>query len=291
MEPFGIQNKTFSITAELVNSRNQIIGRQTFQMNGTYELSVPLPGRGTQAIKVGSVDQKFINFPNVKVNDITDSLIIQITTVNGTAAETAARNGILQIKAVFIDESSFSVRGNEIMRYTGLGGILVIPASISGIPVTSIGSAAFLNKQLTSISIPDSVTTIGQSAFRENRLTNVTIPNSVTTIGQSAFSRNRLTSVTIPNRVASIGLYAFANNQLTSVTIPRSVTSIGGGAFFENPDLINIIIGANVYVNVSNYYNSNHKGNYDSFPDFYNRNGKRAGRYTFSNNRWIYSPQ
>jgi hypothetical protein len=107
--------------------------------------------------------------------------------------------------------------------------------------VTSIGSAAFETNQLQSVTIGNSVTNIGSSAFRYNQLQSVTIPNSVTNIGSGAFRYNQLTSVTISNSVTSIGSAAFETNQLQSVTIPNSVTSIGSSAFRNNPSLATVI--------------------------------------------------
>ena len=122
----------------------------------------------------------------------------------------------------------------NITGYNGPGGNVTIPASIEGRPVTSIGNSVFQRKQLTGISIPNSVTSIGNYAFSNNQLTSVTIPNSVTSIGNYAFSSNQLTSVTIGSSVTSIGNVAFYNNQLASITIPNSVTSIGERAFSAN---------------------------------------------------------
>ena len=103
-------------------------------------------------------------------------------------------------------------------------GALVIPASLGGLPVTSIGDYAFYYcAGLTSVVIPSSVTSIGWHAFQGcSGLTSVTIPASVTSIGSSAFSGcNGLTSVTIPNSVTEIGDSAFYEcSGLTSVTIP-----------------------------------------------------------------------
>jgi hypothetical protein len=109
---------------------------------------------------------------------------------------------------------------------------LIIPSTLGGYAVKSIGSEAFSGSQLTSVTIPDSVTSIGYYAFAENQLTSVTIPDSVTSIGDSAFGGNQLTSVTIPDSVTSLS--GFGGNQLTSVTIPDSVTSIGSFAFAYN---------------------------------------------------------
>ncbi len=119
--------------------------------------------------------------------------------------------------------------------YTGAGGAVTIPATIDGLPVTSIGNYAFDGTSLTSVTIGNSVTSIGDRAFSGTSLTSVTIGNSVTSIGNYAFSSCRsLTSVTIGNSVTRIENYAFYDcDSLTSVTIGNSVTSIGNYAFYE----------------------------------------------------------
>ena len=76
-------------------------------------------------------------------------------------------------------------------------------------------------------------------------LTEITIPNSVTSIGGSAFQAcYRLTSITIPDSVTSIGMYAFYNcSKLTSITIPNSVTSIASFIFTGCPQLTDVTLG------------------------------------------------
>ena len=122
-----------------------------------------------------------------------------------------------------------------IMGYTGAGGILVIPASIDKLPVTTIGDHAFQGcSGLTSVTIPDSVTRIGTRSFQGcSGLTSVTIPNSVTRIGTQAFQGcNGLTSLTVPDSVIRIGTQSFQNcSGLTSATIGSGVAHIGAGAF------------------------------------------------------------
>ncbi len=113
-------------------------------------------------------------------------------------------------------------------------------------PVTSIGECAFMwCKDMTSVTIPNSVTFIGCCAFSHcSGLTSVTIPNSVTSIGYGAFSDcNSLTSVTIPNSVTSISWNAFEDCcNLTSITIPNSVKTIGYGTFKNCIKLTSITI-------------------------------------------------
>jgi hypothetical protein len=157
-----------------------------------------------------------------------------------------------------------------ITGYTGTDATVVIPSTIDGLPVTSLGTSSFFGASLTSVTIPNSVKNIGDSAFSGcNRLGNITIPNSVTSIGDGPFSFcSSLTAITvdsanqnyssiggvlfdkgqtrliqyppakagpsysIPDTVTSIGGQAFGScSNLTSVTIPNSVTNIGDSTF------------------------------------------------------------
>ncbi|NBD27734.1 leucine-rich repeat domain-containing protein, partial [Paenibacillus glycinis] len=125
--------------------------------------------------------------------------------------------------------------------YTGSATDVIIPATLGGAPVTVIGRAAFDDKGLTSVVIPDTVTTLSTYAFRYDHLTSIDLPDSLTTLGASSLEGNRLTSVTFPDKVLTIGSYAFYMNSLASVFIPEGVTTIGGGAFDRNL-LVNVVI-------------------------------------------------
>lgn len=136
-----------------------------------------------------------------------------------------------------------------ITYYDGPGGVVIIPDTINGLPVTGIGDHAFYDigsrdnylrrpvripLQLTSITIPNSVTSIGNEAFRSNTaLTNVVMGDSVTNLGKRTFSDcYRLSNIKISDSVISIQTQAFATcTSLTSITLPSKVTSIEHGAF------------------------------------------------------------
>ena len=135
------------------------------------------------------------------------------------------------------------LNGISINGYRG-GNEAVIPSTIKGRMVTSIGRSAFANKDLTSVEIPWTVEIIGERAFENNNLTSVDIPPSVTQIHYSVFYNNKLTSVTIREGTTTIFGWAFANNQLANVTIPASVRFINESAFVNNP-LINITVDSN----------------------------------------------
>ena len=102
---------------------------------------------------------------------------------------------------------------------------LVIPSTIGGVTVTTIGAGAFRNKSLKSVTIPYTVTQIGGSstsngAFASNSTLSTVIfedtqehPSQLTTIGSYAFYSCKLTNLTLPATVVSIGSSAFNNNR------------------------------------------------------------------------------
>ena len=138
---------------------------------------------------------------------------------------------------------------------------IIIPETIRGVKVTAIGTGAFQDIKLTSVTIPNSVASIGDLAFAENKLTSVTLPNSVTSIGEGAFNFNRLTSVTIPNSVTSIGEAAFDFNRLSRVTLENNsrLKAIETEAFSNN-NLMSITLPTTyAYANAGKWRDYNRK--------------------------------
>jgi hypothetical protein len=92
---------------------------------------------------------------------------------------------------------------------------VIIPKKIRGVEVKVIGTNAFLQNNLTSVTIPNSVTVIGQQAFMGNKLMTLAIPEGVTTLGNHAFGWNGITTLTLPSTLISMGTGAFVGNKLS----------------------------------------------------------------------------
>ena len=147
---------------------------------------------------------------------------------------------------------------------------IVIPSSYNGLPVTEISGRAFIMcKNLTSVTIPDTVVSIGINAFYgcEN-LTSIVIPDSVTFISSGAFAGcarafeiengvsyigkwvidcdDSVTNAVIRDGTLGIANMAFCSNtSLTSITVPDSVAYVCWGAFERCTSLTSITVGVN----------------------------------------------
>ncbi len=132
----------------------------------------------------------------------------------------------------------------RILAYTGKGTEIVIPETIDGYNVVSIGMAAFKgNKTLTSVTLPDSIQEIEEGAFYNcSALASINFPISLGFIGDNAFYNcDKLTEVAFPEGLMQIGVQAFYDcDGISAVVIPEQVTSIGGRAFYSCGVLKNV---------------------------------------------------
>lgn len=157
-------------------------------------------------------------------------------------------------------------------------GALVIPTTIEceGVTcdVTTIGISAFYNcRNITSVSIPNSVTSIEQEAFGWcTGLTSVAIPDNITSIGKGIFSHcsqiatatigngikelnehtfsycTSLTKVTFSNSITGISMSCFKGcTNLASITLPDNLEAIGGFAFQDCTKLTSITLPSPVF--------------------------------------------
>ncbi len=101
----------------------------------------------------------------------------------------------------------------EITKYTGNDTVVSIPSKLDDYKVTKIGNSAFSYcKEITSVSVPDSVTVIADSAFMECvKLEDIKLSNNITRIDNYAFwGCESLKSITLPDRLGTVNNCSFA---------------------------------------------------------------------------------
>ena len=142
---------------------------------------------------------------------------------------------------------------NGMEYYSDYSGDLVIPSKITYNDVTykvkGISKFAFYNcKDLTNITIPNSVTSIGERAFYScENLSSLTIPNSVTSLGDGAFQYCfGLSSVSIGTGISSIPVNCFEGCGISSIEL-LNIGYIGYSAFGGCSNLTSITFGEKLY--------------------------------------------
>jgi len=289
------RTSNFTVVFELVNARGDVIGRQTLQTSGNWQLT-------QQGIRVNASDRRTLTFQNVNARAITDhGMTVRVVSVNGVDAETAARDGGLQIRTITQSEVNrndhFNFARGTIQGFSNADARrantprLVIPNNIWGDPVIAIGQGAFDGRRwgdtrLVNVSIPNSVTRIEAEAFRGNHLTNITIPDSVISIGAQAFWDER--------RFAAIRR---GDNTLPPVEREIHITIGANVALDGNP----FRFGGNERWQVTwnqdgrrrTEWRQGFRG-FDEFAANYTENGRQAGIYSFTyvhglqaGSRWI----
>jgi hypothetical protein len=156
---------------------------------------------------------------------------------------------VLGVNAASLADLTYTTAGGKVTITdcdTGATGELVIPDTIGGNPVTSIGTQAFRScSGLTNVIISNSVTRIGLGSFQRCAgLTNITISEGVTSIGSSAFQDCKsLTTINFLGTVApSLGNRVFENisNKATYFVPAESTgyTNPFGGVSFGAATLV-----------------------------------------------------
>jgi len=144
----------------------------------------------------------------------------------------------------------FIINQNELMitEYLGTSKDVTIPETFNNYTVTVIGHSVFNDKEITSVTMPDTIKEIQDYAFSSNRtLTSVKLSNKLELIGSNAFFNCRnLKSIELPASLKNVDVYAFSAAGFESVTIPESTTftSIDQFVFYQCQDLKEVVLPA-----------------------------------------------
>ena len=250
------------ITADNENDwTHVVIPLEQFRNNGVSVNPLNISGI-TFSRTGGSVDQdEMSGFTGEELEEMADKGYIIIDNFEITMKEP-------------VMEYTYTVTNGE-AKITGsrelLSGSVILPDTLGGYPVTSIGDYAFSGcENITDITIPEKVTSIGTDVFfgcisltdinvssdnpnyssydgvlfnkdmteiikypEGRKSESYTIPDCTVSIGDSAFkSCKNLKSIIIPDNITIIGPYAFLMcTGLTKVTLPAGTAIIDTGAF------------------------------------------------------------
>nr|MCR4762088.1 leucine-rich repeat protein [Lachnospiraceae bacterium] len=115
----------------------------------------------------------------------------------------------------------------------------LIPESIDGTTVTTIGAWVGQNSNIEKLSIPSTVTTLEEGVFRNMKITELTVPGSISQISKNSFAYNKyLKTVILESGVTEIGSYCFQYcDTLETLSMPKTLKKIGEYSFRSCADL------------------------------------------------------
>ena len=166
------------------------------------------------------------------------SLILSVWVISSQSSNATTLDGGFEVS---------DVDPTVLQGYTGPGGAITIPSSI-----TSINAAVFANNtSITSVTMPDTVTSMGSGVFQGcSNLSSVILSGGLTAIPDNTFREcTSLSSISVPGGVTSIGSKAFYETPISSISIPAATTSIASDTFQQAKNLtsINIAGGSSAY--------------------------------------------
>ena len=184
-----------------------------------------------------------------------DGVMVALTEGKATVTVTArdGKSSLCEVNVVCFEYVTLDDGTLEIKSYGGKSKNIVIPETINGVSVSSIGNSAFADifeeKLIESVVIPDRVKRIGSYAFSSCvALKSVSFGANVESIGNSAFSGcSKLESVILPEKLTVIEGAAFnVCSSLKSINIHDNIKEIGGSAFYGCDSLETVTIGKGV---------------------------------------------
>lgn len=153
-----------------------------------------------------------------------------LTSSSSTAVETTA----VPAHSLSGSDVTFGTGGFKkyIMSYSGADTNIVIPSLIGDVTPTNVYQDAFRGKGLTSLSFSadTAVTRIHARAFMNNNLTEVSLPPTITRLDYGAFSGNAIVKVTL-----GAGVYMEGNVFTNQSSFATAYASGGAGTYlYEN---------------------------------------------------------
>ena len=160
------------------------------------------------------------------------------------------------------EESDYEMDGStgRVLKYNGTAEYVSVPKTINGVQVVEIGESAFEGCKCKNISLNSAVGLLGikRKAFANSKdLTTVSIQDSVQIIGDGAFENcTNLSAINIPSGLKSLGASAFLDcKSLKRIDINAPIGMVQDNTFkgCSNLEVVNLIdkgineIGVNAF--------------------------------------------
>ncbi|ENY69350.1 Hypothetical protein, predicted lipoprotein [Metamycoplasma auris 15026] len=142
--------------------------------------------------------------------------------------------GTINIEKIILPSSIKSIENGA---FEGLG-LKEVKFDKTTSNLTTIKDSAFLNNQIASLDLPESIISIGKNAFENNRITSVNLDKlkSLKKLSSGVFANNELSNIDLSN-IIEIEESALAMNKFENLTLPENLKfgSVSEKLFFYIP--------------------------------------------------------
>ncbi len=241
--PEGISDDTIDAFGRFVVRNAKKIAPQIFEKDSVDDLRLLEP---YGIIRKDSVDDRISEATKVKAAKCI-AYLLEWRNTNLTAKDKEKKDSMDLLQSNMLKKMWPSGKGAfgwlTINCYDEADANAVVPDMIGDSKVEAIGTECFskhkdkkqlkfLQKELKSVIIPDTVRLIGDRAFKDcSALESVTLPKGLKRITTGMFENCSKLNITIPDSVAIIHAEAFEGCNLNTINIPSSVTDIDSTAF------------------------------------------------------------
>lgn len=159
-----------------------------------------------------------------------DELFSYPSTFTGKEIKHVTSGDVDGLRYLVSEDGSYAI----ICGYAGYLPDVQIPGELDGLPVLLIAAAAFENKEILSVNIPDSVQAVGVDAFAGcGLLQSVALGGGLAAIGDGAFSGcSMLRKISLNEGLVSIGTEAFSGcSMLRRLKLPSTLAALGYDCF------------------------------------------------------------
>ena len=150
-----------------------------------------------------------------------------------------------ELKKVIFEEGSILT---EIAEHcfegcTALKEVENLPSTLQDIKNSAFSGCSALSE----IKLPDAVKTIGSNAFKDTSLQSITLPGGLQSLGSGAFMNcAKLTKLELPDKLTAFGIKVIQGTSVEEIVLPETITELNKEQFYQCTSLKHVIVKGNI---------------------------------------------
>ena len=150
-----------------------------------------------------------------------------------------------KLKKVIFEEGSIltEIAENCFEGCTALKEVENLPSTLQDIKASAFSGCSALSE----IKLPDAVKTIGSNAFKDTSLQSITLPDGLQSLGSGAFMNcTKLTKLELPDKLSAFGIKVIQGTSVEEIVLPETITELSKEQFYQCTSLKRVIVKGSI---------------------------------------------